>query len=169
MDDILCTFILFSLPLFSRSFSPSPSWQTLGTSSFPPFLSSLDPSLPLLLDKLLVLHPFLPSSLLSILLSLSFLTNSWYFILSLFQTGEPYCSQAEDNCGNVVAAIIWFYTYYFFVTFILLNVLIGEWQTKGQTDLIRRQTGRQTGRQTDEQMNRQTDKQTDRTLDGETD
>lgn len=117
MDDILCTFILFSLiflslyllPLFSRSRS-------------------------------------------------FFLTNSWYFILSLFQTGEPYCSQAEDNCGNVVAAIIWFYTYYFFVTFILLNVLIGEWQTKGQTDLIDRQEDRQEDRWTDRRINRLTER-----------
>ena len=52
----------------------------------------------------------------------------------LFQTDEPYCSKAEDNCGNLGAAIVWFYSYYFLVTFILLNVLIGESLTEGQTD-----------------------------------
>ena len=77
----------------------------------------------------------------------------------LFQIPEPYCSKAEDNCGNVVAAIIWFYSYYFFVTFILLNVLIGECQTECQTDW---QTGWQTGWQTHGQTHGQMDKQTDR-------
>ena len=42
------------------------------------------------------------------------------------QVAEPYCSLQRDDCGNNAIAIILFISYYIIVTFILINVFVGE-------------------------------------------
>ena len=59
----------------------------------------------------------------------SMVTGGWGFVAGVhpavyLQTQEPYCSQQFGNCGNVPLAILWFLSYYIFVPFILLNVVI---------------------------------------------
>lgn len=42
------------------------------------------------------------------------------------QTGKHYCSKLDGNCGNVVAAVIWFISYYILITFIFFNIVIAH-------------------------------------------
>lgn len=43
----------------------------------------------------------------------------------LRKVDEPYCSEEDGNCGNRIAAVIWFLSYYILVTFIFINIIIG--------------------------------------------
>ena len=49
------------------------------------------------------------------------------------QVDEPYCSQAEGTCGNDGFAVVWFISFYFLVTFIFLNIFIGEQRVNRNT------------------------------------
>ena len=52
--------------------------------------------------------------------------DNLFGIHNVMQAAEPYCSAEAGNCGRPTVAIIWFISYYFFVTFIFINVVIGE-------------------------------------------
>jgi hypothetical protein len=50
-----------------------------------------------------------------------------------FQIGQPYCTCLPENnywetdCGNSTASLVYFCTFYVIITYIVLNVLVGEW------------------------------------------
>ena len=52
--------------------------------------------------------------------------EDWHHLLRDAMVQEPFCSQAAGDCGNQPAALIWFISYYILVTFIFLNVIVGE-------------------------------------------
>ena len=54
--------------------------------------------------------------------------EDWHHLLWDAMVDEPYCSKELGNCGNLIVASFGFISYYFIVTFILLNVVIGEYR-----------------------------------------
>jgi len=57
--------------------------------------------------------------------------EEWHQILRDTMVQEPYCSREAGDCGSRLAAIVWFISYYIIVTFIFINVFIGELWSHG--------------------------------------
>lgn len=54
-----------------------------------------------------------------------------YLCTVCLQVAPPFCTIEgnfwESDCGNVTASIVYFFSFYIIITYIVLNLLVGEY------------------------------------------